>query len=48
MGLVHTGWIGALVVLGAFGLTVLSGRLDRANPISQPGVGKKAAYVGGH
>lgn len=31
-GLLHTGWIGALVVLGAFGLTVLSGRLDRLNP----------------
>jgi MFS transporter, DHA1 family, inner membrane transport protein len=31
-GLVHTGWIGALVVLGAFGLTVLSGRLDRLDP----------------
>ncbi|AKU24577.1 MFS transporter [Massilia sp. NR 4-1] len=33
LGLLHTGWIGALVVLGAFGLTVLSGRLDRLNPI---------------
>jgi predicted MFS family arabinose efflux permease len=32
LGLVHTGWIGALVVLGAFGLTALSGRLDRLNP----------------
>jgi predicted MFS family arabinose efflux permease len=32
LGLVHTGWIGALVVLGAYGLTVLSGRLDRLNP----------------
>jgi DHA1 family inner membrane transport protein len=31
-GLVHTGWIGALVVLGAFGLTALSGRLDRLDP----------------
>jgi predicted MFS family arabinose efflux permease len=31
-GLVHTGWIGALVVLGAYGLTALSGRLDRLNP----------------
>ncbi|MET3129879.1 DHA1 family inner membrane transport protein [Oxalobacteraceae bacterium GrIS 1.11] len=29
LGLVHTGWIGALVVLGAFGLTAWSGRLDR-------------------
>ncbi|GGY16586.1 MFS transporter [Massilia dura] len=32
LGLVHTGWIGALVVLGAYGLTALSGRLDRLNP----------------
>jgi len=32
LGLVHTGWIGALVVLGAFGLTALSGRLDRLDP----------------
>jgi DHA1 family inner membrane transport protein len=32
LGLVHTGWIGALVVLGALGLTMLSGRLDRRNP----------------
>ncbi|MBB3121278.1 MFS transporter [Pseudoduganella violacea] len=33
LGLLHTGWIGAIVVLGAFGLTALSGRLDRLNPI---------------
>jgi predicted MFS family arabinose efflux permease len=32
VGLVHTGWIGGLVVLGALGLTALSGRLDRLNP----------------
>ncbi|MBB3224728.1 MFS transporter [Pseudoduganella umbonata] len=32
LGLVHTGWIGALVVLVAYGLTVLSGRLDRLDP----------------
>ncbi|MDC8756111.1 MFS transporter [Janthinobacterium fluminis] len=37
LGLVHTGWIGALVVLGAFGLTALSGRLDRNHPIPVPG-----------
>jgi len=36
LGLVHTGWIGALVVLGAFGLTALSGRLDRLNPRAVP------------
>ncbi|MRV75908.1 MFS transporter [Duganella sp. FT92W] len=28
LGLVHTGWIGALVVMGAYGLTAFSGRLD--------------------
>ncbi|AXA90017.1 MFS transporter [Massilia sp. YMA4] len=32
LGLVHTGWIGALVVLGAYGLTAWSGRLDRLAP----------------
>jgi DHA1 family inner membrane transport protein len=29
LGLIHTGWIGALVVLFALALTYLSGRLDR-------------------
>lgn len=29
LGLMHTPWLGALVVLGALGLTALSGRLDR-------------------
>ena len=29
IGLMHTPWIGALVVLGALALTVVSGRLDR-------------------
>ena len=29
LGLMHTPWLGALVVLGALALTVLSGRLDR-------------------
>jgi len=29
LGLSHTPWVGALVVLGAFGLTALSGWLDR-------------------
>jgi len=33
MGLMHTPWLGALVVLGALGLTVLSGRLDRRDGI---------------
>ncbi len=30
LGLVHTGWVGALVVAGAYGLTVFSGKLDEA------------------
>lgn len=29
LGLIHTTWVGALVVLGAFALTAWSGRLDR-------------------
>ena len=47
LGLVHTGWIGALVVLGAFALTALSGRLDRLNPIPVR-VGEKAVHAAGH
>ncbi len=35
MGLMHTPWIGALVVLAALGLTVLSGRLDRLDRLEQ-------------
>lgn len=34
LGLTHTPWIAALVTLGALGLTVLSGRLDRRNAAS--------------
>ena len=34
LGLMHTPWLGALVVLGALGLTVLSGRLDRRDGIA--------------
>ena len=34
LGLIHTAWIGALVVLVALALTVLSGHLDRRNPLS--------------
>ncbi|MDN2671042.1 MULTISPECIES: MFS transporter [unclassified Janthinobacterium] len=48
LGLVHTGWIGALVVLGAFGLTALSGRLDRLNPIPVRPAGAKAMQATGH
>lgn len=33
LGLMHTPWLGALVVLGALGLTVLSGRLDRRDGV---------------
>ncbi|VFR32568.1 Putative drug efflux protein [plant metagenome] len=38
MGLAHTPWIAALVTLGAFGLTALSGRLDRRALAAQPAV----------
>ncbi|UCV09504.1 MFS transporter [Dechloromonas denitrificans] len=37
LGLAHTPWIAALVTLGAFGLTVLSGRLDDGGvPVLRP------------
>jgi predicted MFS family arabinose efflux permease len=48
LGLVHTGWIGALVVLGAFGLTALSGRMDRLNPIPVRAGGEKSIHAVGH
>ena len=48
LGLVHTGWIGSLVVLGAFGLTALSGRLDRLNPIPVRAGGEKSMHAAGH
>ena len=48
LGLVHTGWIGALVVLGAFGLTALSGRMDRLNPIPVRAGGEKTMHAVGH
>ena len=48
LGLVHTGWIGALVVLGAFGLTALSGRLDRKKPISVRVGDEKSRPAAGH
>ncbi|PHV37008.1 MFS transporter [Janthinobacterium sp. BJB304] len=48
LGLVHTGWIGALVVLGAFGLTALSGRMDRLNPIPVRSGGEKSIHAVGH
>ena len=48
VGLVHTGWIGALVVLGAFGLTVLSGRLDARDPKPVVAGAEKRARVAAH
>jgi predicted MFS family arabinose efflux permease len=48
MGLVHTGWIGALVVLAAFGLTAFSGRLDRLNPRAAAPAGKKSVHAVAH
>ena len=36
LGLMHTPWLGALMVLGALALTVLSGRLDRRDAASAP------------
>ncbi|HBB78410.1 MAG TPA: MFS sugar transporter [Pseudomonas sp.] len=35
VGLIHTAWIGSLVVLGALALTFWSGRLDRTNTSSE-------------
>lgn len=35
MSLIHTAWIGSLVVLGALALTFWSGRLDRTNTSSE-------------
>ncbi|MGK5050177.1 MFS transporter [Janthinobacterium sp. RB2P8] len=48
LGLVHTGWIGALVVLGAFGLTALSGRMDRRYPIPVRAGGEQSMHAVGH
>jgi len=35
LGLMHTPWIGALIVVGALGLTTLAGRLDAREPAPQ-------------
>jgi DHA1 family inner membrane transport protein len=43
LGLMHTPWLGALVVLGALALTVLSGRLDRRDGIEDRAEGVVAA-----
>ncbi len=47
LGLMHTPWIGAIVVLGAFALTVLAGRLDRRYPLPRRAPGA-APVVAGH
>ena len=46
IGLRHTPWIGALVVLGAFARTVWSGRLDARDPAPARSGGRTAAYAG--
>ena len=48
LGLIHTAWIGALVVLGALALTAWSGRLDRRDPAFAAIESRASAYVGGH
>ncbi|MGO4376784.1 MFS transporter [Pseudoduganella sp. RAF53_2] len=48
LGLEHTGWIGALVVLGAYGLTALSGRLDALNPRPAAAGVRREARVAAH
>ena len=50
LGLIHTAWIGALVVLGALALTAWSGRLDRRDPAfgAVAAANRASAYAGGH
>ncbi|MES2262307.1 MAG: MFS transporter [Pseudomonadota bacterium] len=48
LGLVHTGWIGALVVLGAYGLTALSGRLDQLSPRRTDPAAPKSIHAAAH
>jgi predicted MFS family arabinose efflux permease len=48
LGLLHTGWIGGLVVLGALGLTALSGRLDRLSPRPASAGGEKSIHAVAH
>lgn len=43
IGLMHTPWLGALVVVGAFALTALSGRLDRRDGIDDRAEGISVA-----
>ena len=46
LGLMHTPWIGAIVVLGAFALTALAGRLDRRFPLPRRAPGAAPMAVG--
>jgi len=43
VGLMHTPWLGALVVVLAYALTVLSGRLDRRDGVGQRAAGSASA-----
>jgi len=43
IGLMHTPWLGALVVVGAFALAALSGRLDRRDGIDDRAEGIRVA-----
>lgn len=47
LGLIHTAWIGALVVLGALALTAWAGRLDRRAPPAEVAQ-TRSALVAGH
>ncbi|MDB5960585.1 MAG: sugar transporter [Massilia sp.] len=52
LGLMATPWIGALVVVGAFGLTTLAGRLDRGDaarngPAPSPSVAREMPLMRG-
>ncbi|ERI49835.1 sugar MFS transporter [Pseudomonas sp. EGD-AK9] len=48
LGLIHTAWIGALVVLGALALTAWSGRLDSRNPARREAGTARSGLVVGH
>ena len=47
LGLIHTAWIGALVVLGALALTAWAGRLERRDPPAELAQ-THSALVAGH
>ncbi|MGH8423118.1 MAG: MFS transporter, partial [Pseudomonas fluorescens] len=47
MGLIHTAWIGGLVVLVALALTAWSGRLDQLGPVyAEPTEGSQRIVAG--